>query len=288
MTRMPFAAVLLLLPASAAMSAREKSTPFIVPESLRTSGSVEGHAASFAVLPDALSVPILGPDLVRRAGFSGGLFGAQGRIGSVRISGKTGVHGFSLAGLAFKRRAVWFDRALGADPASSADVVLGPGSFPADPIRWRLPRAPTARSRAYELPLLSLNGDGFATVITVAGQRLPVQFSLTRDDNLATAQAAALLSSAFGGRFKGDPVIAPVRLGVSRPVRRLTLDREVDVGPIAIDNLLVRTTDYGSTASIPGEEDPNEIVVVGSKQGGTKSISRLVLGEERWRAARSC
>lgn len=64
----------------------------------------------------------------------------------------------------------------------------------------------------------------------------------------------------------------PIRLGVMRPVRPMTLARPLGVGPLALDRIFVRTGDFGSAAAIPDadapEADPDEIVVTGAKPKG--------------------
>ncbi|MBO9714078.1 hypothetical protein [Sphingomonas sp.] len=231
---------------------------------------VQGAEMRLHVLPGAPSMPVINPDAAERAGLKAGPFATRALIGPVRVAGRSAVVRIDLGQGEFKRRATWFEGRM----TSDADGTIGPGGIPAPVVRFALrPAAPGERSLSFALADWGYLGMG---VEVPAGEdTIRLRFSTTRAQSLATASAAAAIAAVADGRFDGEPRRMPVNLGVERPVRHLALGRAFAAGPVSLTGMMVRTSDFGSTASIgvQGEEpDPDEIVVTGEKQKGKRRM----------------
>lgn len=226
--------------------------------------TVSGVPARLLLDPAGASIPIMNPDFAARAEFKAGMFGSRALIGPVAVNGRTAVIRFDLGAGEYKRRTGWFDKPV----VEGADGLIGPGSVPSPRVRFVLrPAEPGERDTV--LPLADFGFAGMGVRVPVGEDSIAVRFTLERDDTLATAGAGAALAAVLGGALSGAVQQVPIRLGVARPVRTLTLATPFVVGPIALRTLSVRTGDFGSTAGVTDADraaDPDEIVVTGTKK----------------------
>ncbi|MBX9886003.1 MAG: hypothetical protein K2X68_13630, partial [Novosphingobium sp.] len=199
---------------------------------------VGGVAARLRITPWAPAAPTLNPDFATRVGLKGGLFGFAVKVGPVKVTGKTGVTSLDIGGLAFKRRAVWFERRY----ESGADGAVGPGGLPANVIRFEL-RAVVPGERTATLPLVQNLFQPTYARIDVAGRPLTILFDPQHARTLATAGAGAAIAAALGGTLMGGTGRAEVAFGIDRPIRTLRLARPLSIGPLSIDSLSVRISD---------------------------------------------
>ena len=75
---------------------------------------------------------------------------------------------------------------------------------------------------------------------------------------------------------------AEIAFGIARPVRRMTLTTPFVIGPMALNALHVRVSDYGNAATIRDADvtpDPEEIIVTG-KAKRDPSRDRLSIGRD--------
>jgi hypothetical protein len=263
--------------------ARDARPELVIPADGVRSGSVAGVPARIRVDPSALGVPMLNPDLAARAGLKGGMIGLTYAVGPVEVKGRTAVTRIDLGRGPVKRRAGWAERAF----AVGADGAVGPGGLPDPVIRFQL-RASIAGERTVALPMA--NGGGvfggwggtFAT-IDVGGGPIRVRFD-PRRPTFATAGAGVAIAQGGGGMLEGAATRAEIRFGVERPVRAMRLARPLMIGPLAVDRLLVRVSDFGTASSIADADaaaaDPDEVVVT-AKGKRDRSNDMLTLGHDQ-------
>ena len=226
--------------------------------------TVGGVEARIRIDPGATAMPLITSELATRAGLRGGMFGTLYGVGPVRVPGRTAVTRVDFGTGVVRRRVSFAPRAY----AAGLDGVVGPGGLDEPVIRFVL-RRPLAGERTVTFPMVDQGGlaggwsDRFA-MIMVGGAPLRVRFDPHHARTLATAGAGVRLAAAYGGSLDGPITEAEIVFGISRPVRALTLERPLLLGPLSITTLGVRTSDNGSAASIRDASvpiDPDEIVV---------------------------
>ena len=245
--------------------------------------TVEGKPVRLRIDPGAPALPILTERAALAAGLKPGMFGIGFTIGPVRLRGSTAVADFAVDGLPFKRRTAWFERPYGPD----IDGVIGPGSLPVDTVRFVI-HAPRPGERMVDLPLVDAGGlignwGGLFAEIQVGGEPMKVRFDLHHRDTRANAPAGVRIAEALGGALTGPVEQGEVAFGVDRPIRRMTLARPLVVGPLSLDDLRVRVSDYGSVGTVRDADatpDPDEIVVT-AKGKKDRERARLSIGLDR-------
>ena len=255
-----------LLMATLTAAAPPPSERVIAPDGRETL-SVNGIARSVLIDPGAPGIPIITKSYAEAAGMKPGMIGLGFRVGPVRIDGQSAVAEIRSGSAApFKRRVAF------AEPpyAKGYDGVFGPASL-ADPvIRFRL-REPQPGERIVSLAMVGgggMFGDWGSryVVIPVEGEAMRVIFAPRNPHSTTNAGGAVRLARAYGGQLSGDPISQEIVFGVSRPIRMMTLQTPVTIGPLALSRLGVRTADSGSTATIADADtpgDPDEVVVTG-------------------------
>ena len=109
---------------------------------------------------------------------------------------------------------------------------------------------------------------GLRSQIVIDGVPVPIAFTFDRPETMVTAATGALLARVHDGRMTGDAREAKLEMGFQRPVRPLTVATPLMLGGLELRDLIVRTVDTGSTASIPdAQQDLNEIVVTAGSKG---------------------
>lgn len=239
------------------------------------SGEVNGAPVRLRVIASGPRTLFLNPSAVSRLGLSAGFFGGQARIGPVKKPVSSAVISYGVERQVWKHRVLWSD----ADFAPDADGGVGPGGVPQDVVTFRL-NGPDG-GRTYVLPMVEVESSYGALGLAraIGGAQVAILFDPMRDDNLATAAAGAALSSQLGGQLKGPARPEMIRLNVARPVRALTLDQPLQVGPLSLHDLMVRIGDFADGRAIADsdEADSSEIVVVG-KKGRQRAVYNITLG----------
>lgn len=158
------------------------------------------------------------------------------------------------------------------DTYDTADALAGPWAIPFPVVRYQL-HAPVDGERTLSVPLASETNWWIATTVRRMGGK-KVDFALAPHfaTTVASSAAGAAMARELGGTLDGPPERVLVSHGVVRPARAMRLDRPFQLGPLSIDQLLVRTTDYGTSGVIKDSyvdpsEAPGDIVV----KGQTKS-----------------
>lgn len=268
--------------AATGVAARQASPELVITGDGVRATSVMGVAGRLRVDPAAPAMPVLNPAMAARAGLRSGPFAVQYGVGPVSIAGRTAVARIDLGRGAIKRRVTWTARAF----VDDADAAVGPGGLPDPVIRFQL-SAPRAGERVVTLPMASgglFGGWGMTTaLVPINGYPVRIRFD-PRRPTVATAGAGVAIAQAQGGTLEGAPASTEIAFGVVRPVRGLRLARPLAIGPLALDRLLVRVSDFGSAASIAeagaAPPDPDEVVVT-AKGKRDRSRDAVTLGREQ-------
>lgn len=243
-------------------------------------GTVEGKPIVVRVESSGLNRLTLASPTVARLGIKPApLFGkAELRLaGRKELTGYNRPVDFAIAGAVGKTRAFWLSEA----DLGGAEATIGPWGVPQSRVRfvlggrndgaktYRFPLGGDINSQAYTM--LSGNGVTFAVAFQSAGPRkLPI----------ASAAMGAFLAKVFGGHVSGPSWDEPIIFGIKRPLRLLTLDQPVEIGPFRFTQLAVRVPDRVDEAGRGGvireadqEEDPSEVVVTASSKGRKPAYS---------------
>ena len=259
------------LPAQAADLTVDANSDFLI------DATINGHPVRLRVDPETSGYIILNPEAVARIGLRRSMIGSSTRIGPVRLNGSSKVARVRIGETEGRRRLVWIDR-----PAvDDADGLIGPADMPYDRVTFDL-RPAAAGETAYTLPMEFVRSAGLSYPLALGEQVIRVQFSLLKPNSMATAAAGAILASAHGGGWTGEPRDQLIEFGVVRPVRPLALERPVEFNGFGFSRVLVRTSDNRGNLDLPPEPDadPSEIVVTGSN-GRSRAVYHLVVALDR-------
>ena len=258
----------------------------VVPADHPITAQIGGQPVQLQLRTGSIDRLTLNPPVAARLGLKPATIMGKANlnIGGKRVlRGRNTVAKGQLAGAPFKGRVIWFE---GAAPLPG-DGAVGPMVLPAPKVVVNLGQV--ADVKAHNFPLVGdqnstshavVRGDGYAFLMTLGVEqqaRLPI----------ASAATGADLAAALGGRLEGAPWQEEILLGVTRPVRRLVLDRPLVVGPWTFREIAVRVRDLvdasatlapDQQAIADAEADPAEIAVVASSGKGRGVARFLSLG----------
>lgn len=246
--------------------------------------TVNGTPGHLRIDPGAPGMPLIDAAFAGRAGVKGGMFGFIFKIGPERIAGRTAVAKIDLGQGPFKRRVGWSTRSY----ASIADGAIGPADLPEPVIRFLLNPARVGE-RTVTMPMVDGGGlfGGFAGLygqIMVGGEPLRIRFDPWHPRSLANAGAAARIAAAQGGKLSGETTRREIAYGIARPVRDMTLARPLQIGPLSILALGVRTGDGSGAATIADADapppDPDEVIVTAKGKAHDPNRDRVAIGAD--------
>jgi hypothetical protein len=255
---------------SVSVDARAQSEPeLVVAADGIVPATVNGVPGRLRIDPAAPALPLLSTRWANEAQLRPGPFAFGLMVGPQTVDGVTAVGRIGVGdGGEVRRRRIGWTRI---DYTDAADGVIGPGGVPQRVVRFQLrPALPGERTVA--LPLADEGGmfGGWGhsyAVIEVGGQPMRIRFNPHFPRTLATAGAGVRLAQAFDGRVSGEAEPLTIAFGIARPVRTLRLAAPFQVGPLAITELGVRTSDFGNAGAIREEGgDPDEIVVTADRR----------------------
>jgi hypothetical protein len=212
------------------------------------------------------------------------------RLGGAKVlAGRNSVASLVVAGASVKQRVLWFERSDGLAPPAS----IGPSALPQDDITITLGGPGGTR---LALPLIGGTDSALQGGVALGTGTSRIMFSLPLDVQsrqrlpLATAATGADLAAALGGHFTGEVWDEDVLLGITRPVRKLVLDRPLVIGPLRFTEIAVRVRDrrdaMGTIA--PGQQlppsdddDPSEIVVAADAPHKRPVVRSITLGRQQ-------
>ncbi|WP_394653011.1 hypothetical protein [uncultured Sphingomonas sp.] len=246
---------------------------------------VNGVNGRIRVDPSGLPRMICNPDFAVRAGII-----AQGRAvilaDPADVYGSYGTVSLRLAGRTQQIRVDW----LSSRYVEGADCVISPGLIGVDAARFVL-RSSLRGERTVAMPLnpggeASPDWNGAAaTAVRIGDRDVSVGFTLAQPGNTVTARTALRISGAYGGRYAGEAVRTEAASGRERLLRRMVLAKPMPIGPVSIDDMQVRVTDWGSARQIKRVEDkdvpadPNEVNVV-ARAEHEDTFERLMVGTD--------
>lgn len=254
--------------------------------------SIAGETVALSVATGGVDRITLNTDTVARLGLKPAtLMGKAGlRVGRTKVlTGRNTPSAVMLFGQAVKQRLFWFE---GAAPVPRQGSV-GPYALPQGRVTVQLQ---PGTGRAFSLPLFGdINSGGYGAV-RGTGYGFAVSVDVVGRSRLAVASAAvgADLAAALGGRLEGEPWQEEIIFGITRPVRRLVLDKPLEIGPFRLTEIAVRVTDRrdgtaqlatGQQAVADADEDPAEIVVTGDSGKKRRVVRVLTLSRTQLDAA---
>lgn len=242
------------------------------------SARINGVAVEVRVDPAGTAMPLIDDAAASRAGLKAGMIGIGYAVGPQKIFGRTSLAPVDLGAGPVRHRVGFTPRRY----AGAVEGTIGPAGLPEAAVRFRL-RAPLPNERTIALPMgdqggLAANwGERFA-IVTVGGAPMRIRFDPFHHRTLATAGAAVRLAAANRGVMTGTSGTAEIAFGIERPVRDMTLGAPLQIGPLSIDRLGVRTGDFGSTVGLPSDQaDPDEVMVT-AKRRHDPDMDRINIG----------
>ncbi|MBX9813857.1 MAG: hypothetical protein A4S12_05250 [Proteobacteria bacterium SG_bin5] len=251
--------------------------------------TIEGQPVRLRVDSAGLSRLVLSLAAVERLDIKPApLFGKA----SLQLAGRKASAGFNrpldfaIDGRATKGRGFW----LKAADLGDAEARIGPWGVPQARVVFALP-GPSDGAQSYRFPLGGALNSVAVALVSFNGQPVPLSFEAGGDRALPLVSAAlgAMLAQAYDGHVSGASWDEPILVGITRPVRLLTLAKPLEFGPFRFTRLAVRVPDRvdaagrGPAIREAGEDDPEE-VTVSAKTKGKPIFTMLVPG----RALRGC
>ena len=237
---------------------------------------INGKLASLRIDPAAPAIPLIRRQLIRKAGAKvkrGSADDISYLVGRTLVPVRSQVVKVDFGRGVAKTRVGWSEVPF----SNGADGSIGPGGFSEEVVRFVL-RDSIAGEKTAALPMeRDAISSGAANqlsatfgLIDVEGKPMRVCFDPHHPRTLATAGAGRRLAQQNRGVISGDAVPTEIFFGVRRPVRTLFLQQPVQIGPLAIASLGVRTSGQSYAASAPGEVsqtsvDDEEDIIVSAK-----------------------
>lgn len=273
-----------LMIAAAPSLAQDAVTELAVRPGEPIDATVEGRPARLLVGSGRIDRLTLDTDYVAANGIKPATLMGRAEVtvaGRREFKGRNRPLTFSVAGRVREARAFWFDGA----PDRGADGSIGPLGLPQERVVFLLgPTDPT--DVASKAPLSgNVDGSGFVG-FRVGDGGMAVTFDVEDGERypVASAAAGALIARTFGGQVSGPSWDVEILMGVKRPVRLLTLERPLVVGPLSFSAIAVRVRDRidasGRGSSIADADadavaDPSEVVVATTARNAPKPIYTL-------------
>jgi hypothetical protein len=220
---------------------------------------------------------VLNPGVAARVGVKPSRFGADLRVGPIRVNGQSGRALVRLGPAAEQRYIIWFDK----DVAADVDGVINIAHLPyAETTLVLGDTRPDDIVRSVETTPL-----GFWSVVyrrQIGQQQVEVRLLLDAPRTMLTAAAGAVIGQAHGGSWINQAVPHRIAFDVLRPAREITFASPVPLDLVALDRALVRTSDNRGRHALPtdGPADPNEIVVTG-QTGKSRAHFTVILGRDQ-------
>lgn len=238
--------------------------------------SINGRPVRLRIDAEASGYIILNPAVVARIGLRPSMTRARSFIGPVRLTGRTKSTTVTIGARTDERRIIWMDR----DAVTDADGVISPADLPFDRITMNL-RPVSPGETLYRLPMEFSASSGLFLRQRVGDQDVGFKVTAANPQTLVTAAAGALIAAQYAGNWAGEAQAHPVRYGVTRPTRPLTLGTTLPIGGLPVNRMLVRVSDDRGNAVLPPdhEADPDEMVVTADIQRQRARYS-VILGAD--------
>ncbi len=260
--------------ATAAVALAQSPDDLTVEPGRDVPATIEGQSVMLRVLsagPDRL---VLNAQTAARLGLKPAVLVGRANLnvaGRREFEGRNRPADFIIGGIKHNERVLWFPTA----PAQPADGTIGPWALRHNRVTFAF-GTPDPTAVRHDFPM-------FGTVDTgsVAGYReatfgMGVAFDLDDPSPYprASAAAGAAIARVYGGSLSGPTWDVEILFGIMRPVRLLTLERPLVIGPLRFTKIAVRVRDRidasGRGRDIPDAdmvEDPSEVVVTAKAKG---------------------
>ena len=234
---------------------------------------IDGRETTMEVAPDGPNSPIVNASVATELGKRGSMVKGKHMVGRTGVSASSNMARIDYGdGQRVRNRIFWFEK----NWTEIAEGRMGPNLLPYKLVTYRLGEE-HPDERAITLPMLAHGRAGFRAETTIDGTAIPVIFTFDRSETMVTASTGALLASVYGGSMAGAARDTKLEMGFDRPVREMEFDTPVTIGELLLRDVVIRTTETGSTADIPDEDqDPNEIVV--SAKGKQRPVHSIFIG----------
>jgi hypothetical protein len=217
----------------------------------------------------------LNPEAAARARLGRGKGSWTEIVGPIRLRGRTITIPAAIAGTSVQSEVNWNDRQASRD----ADGTISPHLLPYDNVTIQR-RRPVAGEQLVSLPAALHDNHGLHMPLRLGERRIALRFSLVRQRSIATAAAAAVIAKHHGGMLGESKSSEEIVFGVARPVRPLTLDRPILLGPLEVRVLMARPADYRGKHDLPAIADvrAREGIVVTGRRPSQDPMYRVTLG----------
>lgn len=274
------------------LAAAPPPTAITLPAEAPILASINGEAVLLSLATGGVDRITLNADTVARLSLKPAMLMGKAnlKVGRTKVlNGRNTPAKVILFGQAVNQRVFWFE---GAAPLAQQGRI-GPFALPQGQVTVQLQ---PSIGRDFSLPLFGDISSGAYGVVRGAGYGFGLSVDIAGRSRLAVASAAvgADLAAALGGRLEGEPWQEEIVFGITRPVRRLVLDKPLEIGPFRLPAIAVRVTDRrdgtaqlatGQQAVTDAEDDPAEIVVNGDSTKKRQVVRVLNLSRTQLDAA---
>ncbi|MDA9918370.1 hypothetical protein N9D37_00580 [Erythrobacter sp.] len=235
--------------------------------------TIDGRQTVMEVAPDGPNSPIVNAEVATELGKKGSLVNGRHMVGRTAVSASSNMARIDYGdGDVTKNRIFWFER----DWTKVGEGRMGPGLMPQDIVTYRLSES-QPNEQTIALPFVKHGRAGYRSETVIDDITIPVILTFDRPETMVTASTGALMASFYGGQMSGDPRDIELEMSFMRPARSMEFAAPIMIGELALSDVVVRTTDTGSTANIPDkDQDPNEIVVTAKSK--RKPLHGIFLG----------
>ncbi len=161
------------------------------------------------------------------------------------------------------------------------DGSIRPSALPCGTVR--LEQRPAGARDAETVMRVVEDGtfDGLPVKAMAGKQDIQVEVSPWRRETIGTAATGGVLVTLLGGSLTGPVVETPVVYGVTRPARRLVLDRPWQVAGVAVPALMMRVSDWEGDHAVPPDADLEaDLIQVAKRRNPQRSFRLIHLGAD--------
>ena len=161
------------------------------------------------------------------------------------------------------------------------DGSIRPTELPCGIVRLEQ-RAPTARDVETVMRIVEDGTfDGMPVKAMAGKQDIQVEVSPWRRETMGTAATGGVLVTLLGGVLTGPVMETPVVYGITRPARRLVLDRPWPVAGVKVTALMMRVSDWEGDHAVPPDGDLEaDLIQVAKRRDPQRSFRLMHLGQD--------
>jgi hypothetical protein len=196
---------------------------------------------------------------------------AHEEVGRVIVQTRMAGARVTIGGVAGPTKLTTHDRPC----CAGQDGELGPMHLP-----WSTVRIGTSRLPERRWPAQFEEQSGLFIPWQTPAGTIRLILSPHASETIATASAAAIVATLYGGHFTGEGRDAPIAFGISRQVRDLVLDRPAAMLGFTVKRIAVRYADFAGGRTLPGDAPDEGITVRHSGPRSQHDWSAIVIGRD--------